>query len=435
MTEALITDLAKIRALRVISRTSVMRFKGTDKSIPQIARELDVDAIVEGSVVRAGDRLRVSAQLIHAHDDKHLWAESFERELGDVLTLQGELAQAIVREIQVKLTPQEEARLASARPVDPEAYEAYVKGRYHWNRRTDEDMQRGLACFQEAIDKDPGYALAYAGLADVMTLQGINGQVRPREVIPRARAAALRALELDNTLAEAHATLGFIHLAYDWDWSRGEKELQRALQLNAGYATARLYWAILLQCRGELDRAIEEIRQAQRLDPLAFMLNVNAARFLCWAGRPDEAIEEARKVLDLDPDFPYAHWALGLAYRSKGMYEEAIEEFRRGSLRAGSREEISADLGYTYGLLGMDTEARQLIEELERQSKERYIAPTIIARIYAGLADTDAVFEWLETACEERDALFLLLNTDPVYDGLRSDPRFSVLERKIGLEP
>jgi TolB-like protein/Tfp pilus assembly protein PilF len=435
MTDALISDLAKISALRVISRTSAMRYKGTDKPVPQIARELNVDAIVGGSVLRAGSRVRISAQLIRAASDRHIWSDSYERELRDILALQSEVARAIAGEVRVKLTPQERVRLASTRQVNPEAYEAYVKGRYHWNKRTEEGFYKALEYFQQAIEDAPTYARAYAGLADSYSLLAEWGLRPPQEVFPKAKAAALKALELDETLAEAHASLAYVREYHDWDFSGAEREYERAIELNPGYATAHQWYALALLETGRVDEAAAEIARARELDPLSLIINVCVGLVQHAACQYDRAIEEYHKVLELDPDFAFAHLALAWAHEQKGRYEPAIAELRRALTLSDGAPQYLACLGRTYALAGMDEEARKMLDELNGLSERRYVSPINFAYVYTALRDEDEAFEWLEQAYEQRDDGLLDLKMDPFYDPLRDDPRFDDLLRRIGLEP
>jgi TolB-like protein len=311
-TEELITDLAKISALEVISRTSVMHYKGTQKTVPEIAKELGVDALIEGSVQRAGSRVRITAQLIHAPADRHLWAESYERDVKDVLALQDEVARAIAGEIQIALTPQERTHLASARPINPEAHELYLKGRYQWNKRTEEGLKKGLEFFQQAIREDPSYALAYCGAADTYGILGNNRFLPGVEAYPKAREATLKALELDQNLAEAHASLGLVLVDYDRDWSAGEREYQRAIELSPSCATAHHWYALALASMGRTDEAIREIELARRLDPLSVRVSSNVGFALYFGRQYDRAIPELLKAIELEPSNDDTHCLLGL---------------------------------------------------------------------------------------------------------------------------
>ncbi len=433
MTEALIAQLANVGPLRVISRTSVMQYKGVKKSLPDIARELNVDAIVEGSVLRSGERVRITAQLIHAPTDRHLWAESYERELSDVLRLQSQLARAIARQIQVKLTPRQEAQFVSAGSIDPEAYEAYLKGRYHWNKRFEEDVLTSIEYFRRAIDIDPTYALAYAGLADSYNMRGSYGHAPPKDVMPRAKAAAVKALEIDSTLAEAHASLGYAYATYDWDWKAGEREYKRAIELNPNYATAHHWYGLYLTTMGRSDEAVDELERARVLDPLSLIINTNVGWVLYFARLYDQAIEQFRKTLELDPNFVGAHWKLRQVYEKKGMYEEAIVELET-LLELLGASELAGAVRRAYLLSGYNGALERWAESLEEHAKREHVSPYDIVLIYAQLNVNDQAFALLEKGYEVRDGLLVYLNVDPQFDNLRTDPRFSALVRKIGLE-
>ncbi len=435
MTDALINDLARIGALRVVSRTSVMRFKGTQKTLRQIGHELNADAIVEGSILRAGDRVRLTAQLIHAPSDRHLWANSYERDLQDALALQSEVAHSIAREIRVVLTPQEEERLTSAGPVNREAYDAYLKGRYAWNQRTEERLLKGIEYFQTAIEKDPNFVLAYSGLADSYNLLGSfdSGGLPPREAFPKARTAAERALEIDERLAEAHASLGYTKLFYDWDWSGAQAEFKRAVELNPNYANTHMWYALYFAALGRFDEAIGEIRRAKELDPTSLVIIQGVGRHLYLARRYDEAIEQIRQSLELDPRFPRARMRLGDAYVQKRMFPEAIAELREALALSGGSPNVMGALGRAYALSGQRDEAMKVLDDLRVLSERRYVSPFAIALVYTGLGEKDQAFAWLRKSAEERSGLLFLSAVLPELDSLRSDPRFAELLRQIGL--
>ena len=436
MTEELITELAKIRPLQVISRTSMMQYKGTKKSVPQIAKELNVDAVIEGSVQRSGDRVRVTAQLIQAATDRHLWAESYDRDLRDVLTLEGEAAQAIAREIRINLTPAEQTRLASARPVNPEAHEAYLQGRQLWNKRGAENLKRATELFQRAIEKDPGYALAYSGLADTYGILGNNGYLSPQEAYPLAKAAAQKALEIDPQSAEAHASLGFVLFGYDWDWAGAEQEYRRAIDLNPNYGAAHHSYALLFGSRGRLDQAIHEEDIARQLDPLAPRPYTSLAWDLYFERRYDEAIRELTRALSLEPNHYWSHALLGLNYSQKGMHEQAIAEIRRARELGNIESQNLVWLGIAYANWGKRSEALECLTRLNQLSKHDYVVPTLPALLYSRLGDKQQAFAWLEKAYQERDPWLLVIFTqkgEPGFDPLRSDPRYADLLRRIGL--
>ncbi len=435
MTDQLITDLAKISALKVISRTSVMQYKGARKPVPQIAQELGVDAVVEGSVQRAGDRVRISAQLIDARADQHLWARSYERDLRDVLVLQDEVAGAIANELKIELTSRGQVRLASSRPVDPEAYETYLKGRYYSSKRTEKDLKKSIEYFQQAIKKDPDYAPAYSGMADAYTLLGYRGILPSNEALPRGKAAALKAVELDDSLAEAHASLAFIAETHEWDWPTAEREYKRALELNPGYAAGHNWYAGYLMYVGRFEEGIVEARRARDLDPLSLPVNNALAGRLLLAGREKEAIEQSQKTLEMDPNFAPAHNELGWAYLRKGMNEEAIAEFQKEAALSGSDPDESIDLGYAYAVVGKRDEAKRILAKLKRKRERSFVPPTALGIISGALGEKDEAFAWLEKAYELRDPQLTYLKVGRRYTPLHSDPRFQDLLRRMGLPP
>ncbi|HUU15503.1 MAG TPA: tetratricopeptide repeat protein, partial [Terriglobia bacterium] len=431
MTDALITNLGQIGALRVISRTTAMHFKGTKKTLPEIALELNVDAVVEGTVQRSGNHVRITAQLIQASPEKHLWADSYERDLRDVLALQGEVARAIANEVRIKVTPQEQARLARARPVNPEAHEAYLKGRFYWNKRTEEGLKKSIDYFQQAIEKDPNYAVAYAGLADSYSVLAEGKWSPPEECYPKARAAALKALEIDDSLAEAHVRLALILRGYDWDWSGAEREYQRGIELNPGYATAHHWYAVFLTSMGRHAEAIAEIRKARELDPLSIRIYANVGLVLYSAREYDQALEELRKVLELDPNDLASNEWLGWVYSQKGMYEEAIAAFRRAQDLSTGGGESPLILAYGYAVAGKRGEALKILAALKNPSRRSYLPPVLVAIVYVGLGDKEEALAWLEKGYAERAASLDYLKVGPMFDPLRSDPRFQDLLRRM----
>ena len=431
MTDALSAELGKIKALRVISRTSAMRYKDTDKSAPEIAEELGVDAVIEGSVLKAGNDVRITAQLVDARTDAHLWSENYTGTLTNILALQSQVTLAIAQEIEAALTPEEEQRIAGTKSVNPDAYEAYLKGRYYWNKRTEEGLARSIEYFQEAIEEDPDYALAYAGMADAYNMLGAYDAVSPVEAFPRAEAAAIKALEIDSTLAEAHTSLAWTKMWYDRDWLGAEKEYKRAIQFNRSYATAYHWYGWYLAVTGQPGKAIAEFNRAQELDPLSLIINAAAGWNLYTAREYDQAIEQLHRTLDLDPDFPRAHYWLGQSYLQKGMLEDAITEFRKTiGISRGSPQYVAA-LGHAYAVAGKTDEAQKVLNELKELAKRRYVSPYDIALVYTGMANQDQVFEWLEKAYEERAGWLALVKVEPRLHSLRSDPRFGDLLRRM----
>jgi len=434
MTEALLTELTKISALKVISRTSVMQYKGAKKPLPKIAQELGVEGIIEGSVLREGDQMRITVQLIHGQSDRHLWAETYQRELRGVLALQSEVARAIANQIRVKLTPQEQARLTSARPVNRNAFEAYLKGRYFWNRRTEEGVRKATTYFQAAIEEDPAYAPAYAGLADCYNQLGtvMIGASPPATMRPLAAAAATRAIEIDGELAEAHATLAYAKL-YDWDWLRAEQEFRRALELNPSYASAHSWYASYFVAKGQIKEAVTEVNRAQELDPLSLIIKTQAGWMLYFARRYDEAIAQYQRVLEIAPNYYWALWQLGETYARKGMYTQSLQALEKAATLSGRNPSMLGLLGRVYALSGRRTEAQMLLAELTALSKHRYVPPSAFAFLHTGLGNTDQALEWLEKSYQERSNSLLYLKIDPMWDSLRPDPRFQDLLRRIGL--
>ncbi len=432
MTETLISGLAKIGTLKVISRTSVMRYKDSDKSLPDIARELGVDAVIEGSVQRIGDRVRITAQLVDGRTDRHLWAESYERDVRDVLALQSEVARAIAAEIKVKLTSQEAARLESARTVDPEAYESYLLGRYQWNRRTEEALGKSIEHFESAIARDPGYAMAYVGLAEAYAVMGDWGFMPAREAYPKARDIARRALAMDEDLAEAHTVLAYVKYIYDWDWEGAELGFKRALELNPSDATTRQWYAEFLNVTGRFDEAAVEIDRAVGLDPLSLIAQTIRGVILFNMDRREEALDQLQAVLDLDPDYWAALRHLTAYYFLEGMESQAVETMAKYLAASGATGDEIARMKEIYRTSGAAGVQRWAAGRLIEISSNRYVNPRLIAIWYA-LSGDDRAFEWLERAYEERAGALVWLMTDVRYSKLRSDPRFDALVEKIGL--
>jgi tetratricopeptide (TPR) repeat protein len=378
--------------------------------------------------------VRINVQLIQASPEKHLWAEKFDRDMQNVLALQSDIAQANAREVKAVITPEEDRRMRSSRSVDPEAHEAYLKGRFYWNKRTGSDLQKAIEYFNEAIGKDPGYALAYAGLASTYVGLPEYAGLMPKETMPKAEAAARRALELDPTLGEAHAVLGITKAWYDWDFAGAEREFKRAIELDPGYPTAHHWYSRLLVIVGRLDEALAEIRRAQELDPLSLVISQVVGTTLKEMHRDDDAIVQIRKTLELDPNFPGAHLSLGGMYVSQGEFEEGIAELQKARMLAGSGPTGLSSLGYAYARAGRRSEAVRMLAELLEFSEQGYSVSASIAYVYCGLGDKDKAFEWLEEAYRERSSSVLFLKVNPEWDGLRLDPRFIALLKKIGLE-
>jgi TolB-like protein/DNA-binding winged helix-turn-helix (wHTH) protein/Tfp pilus assembly protein PilF len=435
-TDTLTTNLARIRSLRVISRMSAMHYKGSRQTAPAIARELGVDALIEGTVLHDGNRVRVTAQLVRGDSDSHAWADSYEREMKDVLELQNEVARSIAREVQVKLTSQEHAVLTAARQVDPEAYELYLKGRYFWNKRTRQTISKAVEYFQRAIDRDPGYAVAYSGLADCHSSSGFSydlAAAAPIDAFTKAKAAAAKALAIDDQLPDVHNSLGFIRLTYDWDLAGAEAEFKRALELDADLANAHHWYAHYLIATGRSDRALVESRRALELDPLNPILNTHLGWHYVMAHDYDRAIAQLLKTLDLDPDYGLARWYMGLAYEQRRMYPEAIEQLKRADDLLGRHLAVEGDLAHVYAVSNDEAAARRALEDLQEVSRERYVSAFEIALVYLGLRRKDEGFAWLDRAYRERADLLVYLKVDPRLDPVRDDPRFGDLLRRVGL--
>ena len=431
MTDELITNLGQISALRTISRTSVVQYKGVHKPLPQIARELKVDAVIEGTVLRFGDRVRITAQLIEVASDRHLWAHAYEGDLSDILTLQNQVATDIANQIRIKLTPQERAVLKSTRIVTPAASEAYFKGRYYWDSRSAEGITKAIEYFGEAIRDDPNFALPYAGLAQVYASLPDYVAVSPRQCYGKAKVAAANALELDDTLAEAHTALGGITLTNDYDWVASEREFRRAIDLNPGYADAYHWHAINLMFMSRWDEAIAEIEHARQLDPMSIIINANIGFVYYHARRFDDAIAAEHRALELDPNNSVAYEYMGLAYLGKKMYKEATTNLRRAVDLSGASES-AAELSFAYAADGNSAEARKILVSLKDRSRHEYVPSFSLAVAYAGLGDKERALTYLQKAYEERCDLVPTIKVGPLFESLHSDRRFQILLERIG---
>jgi len=430
VTDALITELGKINTVRVISRTSIVPYKGVKKSLPDIGRELRVDAVVEGSVVRSGNRIRITAQLVHAASDRHLWAKAFEREVHDVLTLYDEVSESIAREIHAKI---DRSTTARKQAVNPDAWVLYMRGRYFWARVSPDNLKKARDYFQQAIDKQADFAMAYAGLADTYVLLAVNRVQSPLEAIPRARAAALKALELDHSLAEAHTSLAGIACTFDADWSAAERGYRRAFEINPSYAIAHQWWGTTLAGLGRHAEAAAEIRRALEIDPVSLRANTAAGTILYLARRYPEAVEQYRKTLELEPSYAPSLIGLGRVYTALGRKTEALTELEHAA-KISNRTSISlATLGYAYGVFGFRNQALDIIAELRERSTTEYASPEDYAFVYLGLRDDQRVLQELERAAEERSSSLYSLKAVLEYDPLRRNPRFADLLRRVNL--
>ena len=437
MTEALITGLAQIAPLRVISRTSVMAYANARKPLPLIAKELNVDGIVEGTVLRSGRRVRVTAQLLHAPTDRHLWASSYHRDLRDVLTLQKELAESIASEIggHLKIPSRRAQKIASRHST--EAHEAYLKGRYCWNQRTEEGLSKSIEFYRRALSKDSRYALAYAGLADSYALFGSRrlGGILPSQAMLKAQDAARKALSFDETLAEAHLSLAFVKFQFDWDWPGAEREFRRAIDLNPNSATSHYRYAMFLATISRMSEAATEMKRAQELDPLSPIVLTAQGRLLHFQRRYDDAIECHRRALAIDPNFVEAHFNLAMVYEQKLLFRDAISQFRKVNRLAGARASFwSAGLGHAYGLAGMKRPARNILNQLLiATSPVSQVSPFDIAWVYLGLGEKDATLAWMDKAFAERCSPLVYQNIEPALDPLRPEPQFQNLLHRMKL--
>jgi TolB-like protein/DNA-binding winged helix-turn-helix (wHTH) protein/Tfp pilus assembly protein PilF len=436
MTDELIAHLAKIRSLRIISRTTAMAYKDNRKPLSEIARNLNVDGVVEGTVLRAGNRVRITAELVQVSTDRQIWAESYESPVGDILTLQGQVASAIVNQISVQLTPDDQQRLASSpRPVNPEAYEDYLKGRYYWNKRSDQGISKAIEYFESATKKDPNYALGYAGLADCYSVVGstIVGTMAPAEAGLKAKAAAQKALEMDSSLGEAETSLASVRFNYDWDWPAAASGFQRAIELNPSYATAYQRYSLYLIAMGRTQESVDEINLARQLDPLSLSINFSLGWRLYMARHYEQAIQQLRNTLEMDPNFALAHLVLGESFEQQGNYPQAIGQLQKATAITLNSPLMLAGLGHAYGVAKRAGEARVVLNQLMEQAKKQYVAPFYVALVYAGLGENDSAIQWLEKAYEDHSNGLVFIKVDPELDTLRSNPRFKELQTKMRL--
>jgi len=433
MTEVLIANLAKIRALKIISRTSAMRYKGSNLSLPEIAEELDVDAVVEGSVLRDGQRVRITLQLIRADTEEHLWAENYERDMQDVLLLQSEVAQAVTRAIQVAVTPGEKKILANARQVNSEAYETYLKGRYHYWNVSRESFDRALKYYNLALDKDPDYALPYAGISDVWGARGCFGFVSPREAFSIGNAAAIKAIEMDDRLAEGHEMLARYKTLYEWDWEEAESRCKHAIALSPNNSDVGFaYFWLLLVCR-RFAEAGTQAAHALRLDPFNLTFQCNRGWQLLYECHFDDAITQFEKTLAAEPNYPWAHWGLCSSYQRTGKHEQALAEAKQYLSLIGKAEAADAmQQGYVES--GYQRAMLQAAEVLVGQSKTGYVQAILIARLYAFAQQTDLALDWLERSCALGEPWFAMINVDVDWDELHAEPRFRSLCTRMGFE-
>jgi TolB-like protein/Flp pilus assembly protein TadD len=436
ITESLINRLSQLPHLRVMSRDSAFMYKGKEADARTVGRDLGVRAVFKGRVMQRGDNLDISAELVDARDNSHIWGQHYSRKPADILALQEEIAKEMTTMLRMRLSGEDEKRMAKSYTANPEAYQDYLKGRYWWNKTNEEGYNKGIEYFQQAIAKDPTYALAYSGLADCYSLLAGGGMVPPKEGYLRAKDAALKALELDDTLAEAHTSLALIKSSFDWDWSGADKEFQRAIELNPSYADAHRLHAVALWQTGRLDEAIAETKTTLELDPLSLEDNRALGIEFFLARQYDQAIEQESKTLELDPNFLRAYYFRGMAYLKKSMYKEGLLDFEKGVAISPGNTLSLTGLGYGYAVTGRRAEAQKVLDQLNKFSKQKHVPAVYMAKIYAGLGEKEKAFEWLEKAYEDRSILSNgFIKANPIFDPLRSDPRFDDLLRRVGLQP
>ncbi|HKV82008.1 MAG TPA: tetratricopeptide repeat protein [Candidatus Sulfotelmatobacter sp.] len=433
-TEELIGQLSRIHSLRVTSRTSSMHFKNSQLPMREIAKMLGVDVILEGSLIREGSQVRIHAQLIRAATDEHIWTGEYQREYRSLLEMQDQVTRSIVEQINLNLTPEDRARLASTHPVAPEAHESYLKGLYYFNQRTADGLNKSIASFQQAIAKDSGYAPAYSGLAEAYAMLGFRGGFPSKDALSRAKTAAQKAIELDNALAEPHASLAFIAETHEWDWATAEREYKRALELNPDDAQARNWYAGYLTYTGRFDDGTSEARRARDLDPLSLPINNALAGRLLAGGHYDEALRQAQETLELDGHFAPAHQSLGWVYLHTGRQDEAIREFQNALKLAGTDDtDLQLDLGFAYAVSGKRDEARRILARMEKLHEQGIVPSGSIAILHGALGESNDAFAWLEKAYEERDPQLTYIKAGRRFEPLRKDPRFKQLVRRVGL--
>jgi TolB-like protein/Tfp pilus assembly protein PilF len=431
--DALITRLSGLRQVIVRPTLSVRRYAAVDDSPDVIGKELGVESILEGSIRRSGDRIRVTVHLISVRDGAELWAEKFDERFTDVFTVEDRVSERVAAALKIKLSEADLELLKKRYTVHPEAFQSYLKGRYYWNKRTQDGIRKGIEHFDQAIEQDPLYALAYAGLADCYSLLCMHGVLQPREAFTRAKAAAVRALEIDHQLAEVHASLAYTHLYYDWDWSAAEREFERSIELNPNYATAHHWYHEYLILQGRIPEAIEEIKRAQELDPLSPAINAALVLPLLNSGQIERGIEGLKRVIELEPGFYRSHMFLGIAYTLAGQHEAAFEELRSAMSLSEEGTRALAALGWAYAVAGRREQARLIMDQLQRRMQEKYVPPYGMVIILTALGEKDQALEWLERGYQVRDEWLTRLRIAPELDSLRSDPRFRDLMVRVGL--
>jgi eukaryotic-like serine/threonine-protein kinase len=432
ITENIINSLAQLPKLRVVPRNTVFRYKGIEVDPQEIGQALNARALLTGRVRQLGDRLIVGVELVDVVSESQLWGEQFNLEFTDIFRIQEAIAREIIEKLRLTLTDTERKRLTKRHTRKTESYQLYLKGRFYWNKRTEDALKKGIEFFRQAIEIDPTYALAYAGIADCYAILNFFGDLSPKESATKATAAARKAFEIDDTLAEVHTSLGLVKLIYEWDWQSAQREFKRAIKLSPNYATAHDWYSAYLMAVGRIDEAIEEIKHAQELDPLSPIITTGLARQFYYARQPENAIHECLKILDMEPKFAPAHWFLGQAYEQLKDYDEAIRQLQLAVNYSGGRALMFGSLGYTFAVSGRRAEAQAVLRNLQDESRHNVPALTL-AFIHAGLGQNDAAFEWLDKAYEERFGWLIFMNVDPKLDKLRSDPRFTSLLQRLKL--
>ena len=435
MTEEIISTVSRIAGLRVIARTSVMRYKGTAKPVGEIGKELGVGTILEGSVRKTGNKVRITAQLVHAQTEEDLWSQSYDRDIEDVFSIQSEIAQRIARALKVRVLATERTGLERKATDKPDAYASYLKGRNFLNSRSEEGLKKAVDCFERALSEDPRYAKAYAGLADSHAIIALLEFLPPRQAFPKSREAAQRALKIDGGLAEAHTSLGAVLFQYDWDWPGAEREFMRAIELNPNYPSAHQFYADYLKAMGRFQEALAEMNRAHDLDPLSLAINTGVGHVLYLTREYDRAIEQYGNTVKLDPTFVQARLWFGRPYLQKGMYKEALAEIEEAVKLSGGSTISLAMLGQAYAAAGKRDQAKNVLEKLMERAKHQYVPSYWIAMVYVGLGDKDQAFTWLEKAFEEKSSWLVWAKVEPRFDVLRSDPRFDSLLARMQLSP
>jgi serine/threonine-protein kinase len=435
MADTLINKLSNIRQVTVRPLNAVRQYNRVEQDAVAAGREQRVDAVLDGNIQRSGDKVRVTVRLVRVGDSAGIWTDQFDAPMTDIFAVQDSISERVASALAVKLSSEEKGLLTKRNTQNPDAYRLYLLGRYQLNKSTDDGIRKALENFRQAIDSDPNYALAYVGLADAYIAQGAFDALPPKESFPKAKQAALHALQLDEHLAEAHVSLANARFLYDWDWAGAEDEFKRAIAINPGYSDAHQMYGYYLSSKGRSDEALKEMQRAQELDPLSLPKITAVGEVLYMARRYDEAIAAYQKTFEMDPNSGFAHWALGRAYVEKGLYGEAIAAFQKAIPLSGDSPDEWASLACAYAQSGRKTEARKIIDDLKEQSKKRYVAPSVIAATYAALGERDQGFVWLDKAYDEHDFILVLLKVEPMFDKLRTDPRFTVLLKRVGLEP